>query len=138
MVTDEGLAMDEVSVRSGMKRDVLFRANGTVLKIATLPTQVCDTVDMLQQSFPGVEVESISQSQGLHWAALRGSTEKIVEAIHRLRSGMLHPESSVSVLQMADGVVVEAFEIPPAVLNVMRAIKEQFDPENILSPGKFF
>jgi glycolate oxidase FAD binding subunit len=138
MVADEGLNMEEMPASNNMERDALFRVDATVLKVATMPTQVCETVDLLQQVSPTVEVESVSQAHGMHWIAMRGPSASVTEAIRRIRSGMLHPESTISVLQMAPGVDVRAFEIAAPVSNIMQAIKRQFDPENILSPGKFF
>jgi glycolate oxidase FAD binding subunit len=138
IVADEGLNMEEMPASSGMERDALFHADGTVLKIATMPAQVCETADLLQQISPIVEIESVSQAHGLHTVAMRGPSAGVMEAIHRIRSGMLHPESTMSVLQMAPGVDVKTFEIPVPALNVMQAIKQQFDPENTLGPGKFF
>jgi glycolate oxidase FAD binding subunit len=138
MAADEGLRMEEMPASSDMERDALFQADATVLKIATVPAQVCETVDLLQQVSPSLQVESVSQAHGLHTVALRGPSASVMEAIHRIRLGMLHPESTISVLQMAPGVDVKALEIPAPALNVMQAIKRQFDPENILGPGKFF
>jgi glycolate oxidase FAD binding subunit len=138
MVVAEGLTLEEISACAGIAREALFHADSTVLKIASLPSQVCETVDLLQQASPAVEVESVSQAHGLHWVAMRGTSENVMQAIHRLRSGVLHPESTISVLQMAHGVDARAFEIAEPVSKVMQAIKRQFDPENILGPGKFF
>jgi hypothetical protein len=138
MVVSEGLTMEEMSVCADKDREALFRPDTTVLKIATVPTQVCETVDLLQQVSSAIEVESVSQSHGLHWVAMRGSSASVMEAIGRIRSGMLHPESTTSVMQMGPGVDVSAFEIASPVSNVMQAIKRQFDPENVLNPGKFF
>jgi glycolate oxidase FAD binding subunit len=138
MVVADGLTMEEISACAGIVRETLFHADSTVLKIASLPAQVCETVDQLQQASPAVEVESVSQAHGLHWVAMRGTSENVMQAIHRLRSGMLHPESTISVLQMAPGVDVRAFEIAEPVSKVMQAIKRQFDPGNIFSAGKFF
>jgi glycolate oxidase FAD binding subunit len=138
MVAVEGLSMEEMPASSDMERDALFRADATILKVSTMPAQVCETVDLLQQVSPAVEVESVSQGHGLHNVALRGPSASVTEAIHRIRSGMLNPESTISVLQMAPGVDVKTFEIQAPALQVMQAIKQQFDPENILAPGKFF
>jgi glycolate oxidase FAD binding subunit len=138
MAADEGLSLEEMPASSSMERYALFQADATVLKIATMPAQVCETADLLQQVSPTVEVESVSQAHGLHTVAMRGPSASVMEAILRIRSGMLHPESTISVMQMAPGVDVKTFEIPVPALNVMQAIKQQFDPENILGPGKFF
>jgi FAD/FMN-containing dehydrogenase len=83
-------------------------------------------------------VKSISQSHGLHLVSLLGQSDKVTEVIRRLRSGELHPGSTVSVLQLGPEIDSVPFEVTPPALDLMRAIKRQFDPENILNPGKFF
>jgi len=137
MVSQEGLTIEEVSGYSGAERGQLFRADAAVLKIGTLPTHVGETADLFQK-LSGVEAESISQSHGLHLVSMRGPSDKVTEAIHRLRSGMLHPGATVSILQANPEMDTVAFEIAPSALKLMRAVKHQFDPGNILSPGKFF
>lgn len=137
MVAQKGLIIEEVFGSNAAERDSLFHPEATVSKIATMPAHVCETADLLQK-LPGVQVESISQSHGLHLASIRGPAANVAEAIHRLRSGMLHPGSTVSVLQRCPGMDATPFQVPAPVLQVMQAIKEQFDPASILSPGKLF
>lgn len=137
MVAQAGLKLEEAAPCSGVLRDSLFETEASVLKIGTMPTDVCETVDLLQK-FAAIEAKSISQSHGSHLVSLLGQADKVTEVIRRLRSGELHPGSTVSVLQLGPGIDSAAFEVTPPALEVMRAIKRQFDPENILSPGKFF
>lgn len=137
MVAENDLMLEEASGCNGSERDLLFRRDATVLKIATMPANVCETADLVQ-TFTGIEVKSISQSHGLHLVSMLGSADKLTEAIRRLRNGMLPSNANLSVLQICPGIDVPPFEVPSPVLRVMSAVKEQFDPANILSPGKFF
>ncbi|WP_423201813.1 FAD-linked oxidase C-terminal domain-containing protein [Edaphobacter modestus] len=50
----------------------------------------------------------------------------------------MHSGNTVSVLQCGPGFNLPAFDIPVATLSVMQSIKRQFDPYNILNPGKLF
>jgi glycolate oxidase FAD binding subunit len=69
---------------------------------------------------------------------LRGSPEKIASVIQKLRADAEHPAVTVAVLNSGAGVDVPAFHIAPATLSLMKSVKNQFDPDNILSPGKYF
>jgi glycolate oxidase FAD binding subunit len=138
LVRDSGLEMREISEEVWKSRESLFHGGATVVRIATLPTEVCRYVDDLHAMSVEVEIDSVSQSIGLHDVALRGPSDAVMSVIQKVRSVAIASGATVSVIQ--PGVVegVAAFEISPAVLSVMRAVKHQFDPNNILNPGRLF
>lgn len=135
MVRGEGLALQEADVTSSSEREELFADGSTVLRVSTLPTNVCAVADRLQRIASELDVVSISQGIGLHDVALRGSPEEITAAIKQMRASQ---EIAATVLQAGHGVDVQSFTIPAAVMSVMQAVKRNFDPDSILGPGKFF
>jgi glycolate oxidase FAD binding subunit len=134
MVRRENLALDESSEEIWRAREVLFANGATILRISTLPTQVCPFLDSLRLASAEIETRAVSQSFGLHTVSLRGDTSAVNATIKKIRED----GATVTVLQQNHDGDTAAFEIPASVLSLMRAVKDQFDPDGILSPGKFF
>ena len=135
MTQHEGLTLKEISDDVWCRRESLFAAEATVLRISTLPAQVCAFVDQLQLAQPDVQTVSISQAIGLHDVALCGSPDAITAVIRQLRADT---QITVAILQSSQNVSVPPFAIDAPVLSLMQAVKHNFDPDGILSPGKFF
>lgn len=138
MVQQAGLLLEDAPEEIWSARETLFSSGATILRISTLPIQVCAYADYLQTQHSEVEITSVSQAIGLHSIALRGSPEEIASVIQKLRADVAYPAVTVAVLNPGSGVDVPAFHISPATLSLMKAVKDQFDPDNILSPGKYF
>jgi glycolate oxidase FAD binding subunit len=138
MVRQEGLLLEDAPEEIWRSREAQFASDSTILRISTLPTQLCVYADHLHTQHSEVEITSVSQAIGLHSIALRGSPEKIASVIQKLRADVAYPAVTVAVLNAGPGVEVPAFYILPATLSLMKAVKDQFDPDNILSPGKYF
>jgi glycolate oxidase FAD binding subunit len=138
MTLGEGLVLEEVSEDVWQEREIVFAPDKTVLRIATLPEEVCAYADKLQLVRPGLEMKSVSQAIGLHEVALHGSHGDIEETIRQLRVDAAYSHTTVSVLQHNRDIEAAAFDIPAPVLSMMSAIKHQFDPDGILNPGRFF
>ncbi|HEY8997731.1 MAG TPA: FAD-binding oxidoreductase [Edaphobacter sp.] len=130
-----GLSLRENGDASCFEREALLAGDSTFIRVSTLPTDTCAVADELQRMSPMLEVISISQGIGLHDVSLRGSGEKIVEVINRLR---FRSSTVVTVLQTEPAVGTQAFTVPAAVMSVMQAVKRNFDPTGTLGPGKFF
>lgn len=137
MTKQEGLTLAEVSDDIWRERESLFAPNATVLRIATLPAEVCVYADSLQTSRPGVEIRSVSQAIGIHDVALQGVPDAVATTIRELRADAA-PHTTISILQAGSVEQVPALDIASPVLSLMKAIKHQFDPESILNPGKLF
>lgn len=137
MVRDERLSMTEASDDLWGARGSLFAVDATVLRIATLPTEVCGYVDGLQGE-PSVEVRSVSQAIGLHDVCVRGTREAVEAFVRRLRSAAAGADVTVSLRQAGVLQNLQTFDIAEPVFALMQAVKRQFDPQNILNTGRFF
>lgn len=137
MVRTEGLTLVEGSSEIWRAREALFHPDRTILRISTLPAQVCAYADYLQSNFPRAEIFSVSQSIGLHTVAIHAEPQAISDMVKQLRQHATQSCSTVSVLEPGS-VSATAFVIPDAELTLMREVKRQFDPNHILNPGKMF
>jgi glycolate oxidase FAD binding subunit len=135
MVKQEGLVLQEASDGIWRQRENMFTADATVLRISTLPAQVCSFADQLQIAQPNVQVVSVSQAIGLHDVALRGSPDGVTAALRQLRADT---QITVEILKPGQSIDVPPFVINAPVLSLMQAVKRNFDPDDILNPGKFF
>jgi glycolate oxidase FAD binding subunit len=138
LTQQEGLRLEEAPEGIWRTRESLFASDTTVLRISTLPAKICSYADQLQFGQRGVEVRSVSQAVGLHDVALRGSADAIDATIRQLRADIVGTQATVTILQLNHNIDATAFAIPTPVLSLMQAIKNSFDPDGILGPGKFF
>lgn len=137
MVSGEGLTMAEAHAEIWKERGTLYAPGDAVLRIATLPTEVCDYVDALQDEH-AIEVRSVSQAIGLHDVAIRGERDAVTAFVERLRSQAARAEATVSVRQSGMMQRMSSVDVDASVLKLMQAVKHQFDPHDILNPGRFF
>jgi glycolate oxidase FAD binding subunit len=132
------LEMGDASEKVWSARQSIFLDETTVLRIATLPDKVCQYIDDLQAMSATVVVESISQTIGLHDVALRGSRDEVVALVQKLRAMAASSDVTVSVIQRGVVEGIAACEIAAPVLSLMQNVKRQFDPNNMLNPGRLF
>jgi hypothetical protein len=138
MAAEEGLSAQGALGPVEAARESLFTSSATILRVATLPSQVCEFVDDLQNSFSGTEISSVSDAVGSHWIALQGSPRAVSDAVNRIRTRSGYPGLTVSAVQIDSGDDIPSFDIPGRTLQLMSAIKGQFDPDHLLNPGKYF
>jgi glycolate oxidase FAD binding subunit len=133
------LAVQEGSDDVWQMRQRLFdRENSVVLKISMLPSEIAAILGKLRAS-AGVEVECVAQATGLATVAIRAGAEATATLLARLRDELRGTGGSVMVLQMPDALRgrFDVWGDAPDTLPLMREIKRRFDPERILSPGRF-
>ncbi len=125
-----GTASDEVpdgfGARPGGPDDV-------VLRIAHVPTGLPVALAALP---PGSRV-SASAATGVTYAAV--DAQQAAEALPRLREALRAVDGSAVVLQAPEGVRDGLDHWGPVgdPLELMRRVKERFDPEGRMSPGRF-
>jgi glycolate oxidase FAD binding subunit len=137
-VKAEGLSMEETPHSVWQARASLYSDDATVLRIATLPSDVCRYADRLQDLPASIEAASVSQAIGLHDVALHGARAAKEECIKKLRAEAASSDATIAVLQPGSLEHVNTFTIPAPVLSKMQAIKQQFDPAGLLGPGRLF
>ena len=114
----------------------------TLLKIAVAPGRVTETAASLRTAAEAVGIPvSIrgSAGAGVLYAALPAAADAgtAADTVTGLRHSIT--EGALTVLRAAPGVLEQGLDLWGEVpgLPLMRAIKDRFDPDRILSPGRF-
>jgi glycolate oxidase FAD binding subunit len=112
----------------------------TVLKITCLPQKLSALVDGFAQldQEPFHTARCVADPVGIVTAAITAPPDALAEIIDDLRARLLSTGGTVVVLQ--DGQLPYAFDgwgPRPAAIDIMRAVKQQFDPQRLLNPGCF-
>jgi glycolate oxidase FAD binding subunit len=122
--------------------DVPWRNGEICLKVATVPSALPETlraIDTLAWT-KGIETRVIGQAAAtVLWVALRNNGDTIAETVEALRSVVARSGGSVVIAAAPDelkprlhiwGPTTDAFPL-------MRRVKDQFDPQGLMSPGRF-
>jgi glycolate oxidase FAD binding subunit len=114
-----------------------------VLKVGVVPTElphVLRRVLSLRDRAPGVVPGLTGHAgSGITFVELTGDEDRLVEAIREIRQFALGRGGS-AVVRGAPLQIKQAVEVWGPVgdaLPLMRRVKEQFDPDRIVSPGRF-
>jgi glycolate oxidase FAD binding subunit len=145
-------------------RERLFTTNPsytTVLKITALPNRLAALVAGIAHlnSLPNHTVFCVADPVGIVTVALditdpdvdpnvhvafpasavpAGNPAKLAEIVDDLRSRLVAFGGSVTVLRAGHlPHTVDPWGVPSAAIEVMRAVKNEFDPQHILNAGKF-
>jgi glycolate dehydrogenase FAD-binding subunit len=115
----------------------------TRLRIATLATRTAATLAEARASLAGAAGVTLTACVPL--GALRVAVEhadpaRLAGAVERLRAFVAPDEGSV-VIERAGAALRARVDpwgpVPPAALDLMRALKLAFDPQGTLNPGRF-
>ncbi len=124
-------------------RESLFAIEGaTVLKLTTLSTKLAALVaGFAQLAASGITASAVADPAGVVMVALIAPAAGLATIVEDLRARLLGIGGSVVVLQRGALPIEvdpwnDAVQLPPA-LDVMRAIKHEFDPTRLLNPGRF-
>lgn len=116
-------------------------ADALVLKISTLPSDVCSLTSELQTwtGKNGSEIAVAAQAAGLMTVALKAAEVDAVELVTQLRKRLKDKDGSVVVLQSPQQLhrSLDPWGYDSSALPLMREIKRRFDPSRILNPGRF-
>lgn len=135
------LAMEEAGTGIWGARERLVATEGaTVLKIMALPAKLAAlTAGFAQLSqMPDHSFQSVADPAGVLTVACTAPVESITNVLEELR-GRLRTSSGHAVV-LERGALPEDTDVwggNPAAVDVMRAIKGEFDPTRTLNPGKF-
>jgi glycolate oxidase FAD binding subunit len=124
-----------------LTREHLF-ANpaATILKITALPTKLAALTagfaQLAQQ--PDHTAHCLADPVGIVTAAVTAPPATLAQIVEDLRARLANTGGAVVVLQRGKlPSETDAWGTPPAALEIMRNIKQEFDPANLLNPGKF-
>ncbi len=113
----------------------------TVLKISSLPTEICALIAEQQQwaGAHGAEIAIAAQAPGLMSVALAPAPGVVPDLIGALRMRLRENGGSVVALQFPDSLRgrFDVWGCDSNALPLMREIKRRFDPNRILNPGRF-
>ncbi len=129
-----------------------FRGSGgfqAVLKASVLLTKVAEGVRLGEEvaAREGLGLGIVSEAgSGIIRYYLTGDTDSpeqfeqgVTKAIYRLRAFAQETEGSLVVLEAPPGIKskVDVWGSVGNALPLMRGLKEQFDPDRVLNPGRF-
>ena len=122
------------------REHVFAEPSATVLKISTLPSKLSAIVGAtaLLNAQPNTRARCIAEPTGILTAAFSATPENLATLTDDLRSRLHSHGGSAVVLRR--GLLphsVDSWSDPPAAIDLMRAIKREFDPTRILNPGRF-
>ena len=127
-------------------RQQLFSLPGsTVIKASVLPSEICSVAAELQRiaDAKNVVFDLVAQACGLMTVALaptdETSTDALFALINHLRA-RLRPTAGSAVILRLPAVFrgrIDVWDCQSDALPLMREIKRRFDPNRVLSPGRF-
>jgi glycolate oxidase FAD binding subunit len=113
-------------------------AEAIVGKFSVLPTAIADAVDAMRAKFDGVRI--IVQSLGIGlFRAEAASVEALQQLFTALRSELCANGGSLTLLQapLAMKKSLDVFGATTSAQPLIARVKQQFDPNGTLSPGRF-
>jgi glycolate oxidase FAD binding subunit len=102
----------------------------SVCKATMLPTEIARFTERVR----GLGGESVTQGTGI---MIAGFPAEAAAGLMKLRAEVEEAKGSLMVLKQPAEAKLDCWGTPPDSLPLMREIKRRFDPEGILSPGRF-
>jgi glycolate oxidase FAD binding subunit len=121
--------------------DRLLCRGGTVLRMVTLATRLAATLIETRGALgDGVLVAGCAPLGALRVLVDGGEPEMLARGIERLR-GFVAPDDGSVVVERGPAVLAAGVDpwgpVPEPALELMRAVKQEFDPQRTLNPGRF-
>ena len=114
--------------------------DGSVLRVATVPTRLVEALGTIQATLPGAAVAGAAGLGVLRALVSQPDVAEFAGALERLR-GMVAQVGGSVIVERAPRALRERLDpwgpVPAPALAVMRAIKTEFDPRGVLNPGRF-
>ena len=114
--------------------------DATVLKVTSLPSKLSTIVGAaaLLNMQPNTRARCIAEPTGILTVAFSATPENLATLTDDLRSRLrAHGGSAVLLRRGLLPHSVDSWGDPPPAIELMRAIKQEFDPTCILNPGRF-
>lgn len=134
----------EAEAWEGVRRHLDGEPGQTVMRAGTLPSRLPDVLKALRESAAGAGVEATMCSSvvlGIHTAVLSGgSAAEHAACLDDWRGRLGSPtQASVSVRRRLEGLaeVADLWGPPSSSVQLMRRVKQQFDPNDRCARGRF-
>jgi glycolate oxidase FAD binding subunit len=119
----------------------VWHTEGTLLKIAVLPSHVGDLVDLIERATASHSVDyrvGGRAALGVLFLKLRGDVERHMEIVKEVRRAAVGQGGSAVLLSTPVSVEqrVDAWGEAADSRRTMQAVKARFDPHGTLSPGR--
>jgi glycolate oxidase FAD binding subunit len=122
------------------KQQIFDGNDALILKVSVLPDEICPLSAELQQwESENTEIGVVAQATGLMTVSIISSPEIAMGLLDRLRKRVGPSDGSVVVLQSPEQLrgTINMWGPDRDSLPLMREIKQRFDPNRILNPGRF-
>jgi glycolate oxidase FAD binding subunit len=119
----------------------LWQTDGTLLKIAVLPSHVGDLIDVIERATASHSVDyrvGGRAALGVLFLKLRGDVERHMEIVREVRRTAVAHGGSVVLLSTPVSIDrrVDSWGEVGDSLRTMQAVKARFDPHGTLNPGR--
>ncbi len=139
LASDCTLAPPDADVWSARER-LFAEPDATLLKVSTLPSKLSAIVGAaaLLNAQPDTRARCVAEPTGILTVAFSATPENLATLTTDLRSRLCaHGGSAVLLRRGLLPHSVDSWGDPPPAIELMRAIKQEFDPARILNPGRF-
>ena len=118
----------------------LAAPGAVVLRIGTVPTELAVVLAEAREALTGVAVSGCAAVGALRARVGFADVDALASGIERLRAIVADVDGGV-IVERAPRALREKVDpwgpVPAPALEVMRAIKREFDPAGVLNPGRF-
>jgi len=114
--------------------------NAVVAKLCVLPSAIATTIHSVKRIADprNLHFQYVVQATGIGTLRVEGDAKACKPAIEQIRAELERSRSSLVVLHQPLGLEpLEAWGSAGDAISLMRAVKYQLDPKNILNPGRF-
>jgi glycolate oxidase FAD binding subunit len=114
-------------------------AEFAVAKVGTLPAEIAHTIETIAR-LCGADLRwnVVAQAIGIAWVRLEGEAGAIDSVLRDLRGSLEGSGGSLVIAQRpAGGNQLDGWGNAGDAIGLMQAVKRQFDPRGMISPGRF-
>jgi len=121
-------------------RQQLWSADGAAIaKLSVLPTSIAATLERIESLAAGAGLRwgAVFQATGIGYTSFEGSPAAQSRILQQLRDRAQQGGGSLVVVRQPSDDPIEAWGEPGDAVPLMRAVKQQLDPNQTLNPGRF-